>query len=250
MSANILDIIWNNIMIESKLLISSEPTLTNFIHTNILQHKSFTDALICAISQKLSTENINTTELIKILQHIHHRDINIAISAAHDIHHIRLHDPSINKYITPFLYLKGFHALQAYRISHWLWNHNRKDLAMYFYNKIATIFNVDIHPAADIGYGIMLDHATGIVIGETSVVENNVSIMQSVTLGSTGKTTGNRHPKIRHHVMIGAGSIILGNIEIGTGAKIGAGSVVLHPVPPYTTVTGTLAKLIVKNKKS
>lgn len=246
MLLNTLEIVWNNILIESKLLLKSEPKLTKFIYMTILQHKNFKDALIYVISQKLSTEYINTTEIIKIFTEIYHYDINIIISAAHDIYKIRLHDPSVNKYLTPFLYLKGFHALQIHRISHWLWNHNHKDLAMYFYNHITTIYNVDIHPAANIGHSIILDHATGIVIGETTLIENNVSIMQSVTLGSTGKNTGDRHPKIRQEVMIGAGSIILGNIEIGIGAKIGAGSVVIHSVPPYSTVTGKPAKLVEK----
>lgn len=249
MLSNILEIIWNNIIIESKLLIHSEPILNNFIYKNILQHKNFKNALTYNMSQKLSTENIDLIQLIKILKDIYNYDVNIIIAAAYDIYKTKRNDPSINKYLTPFLYLKGFHALQGYRISHWLWNHNRQELAMYFYNHITTTYNIDIHPAAKIGHGIMLDHATGTVIGETSVIENNVSIMQSVTLGSTGKNTGDRHPKIRQNVMIGAGSIILGNIEIGMGAKIGAGSVVLHPVPPYSTVTGTLATLK-KHKKN
>lgn len=248
MLPNTLKIIWSNITIESRLLIHSEPILNDFIHDNILQHKNLKEALTHIISQKLSTINISTNNLIQILNNIYNSDINIIISAAHDIHHIHLHDPSVNKYLTPLLYLKGFHALQIYRISHWLWNHNHQELAMYFYNYISSFLNVDIHPAANIGHGIMLDHATGIVIGETSVIENNVSIMQSVTLGSTGKTTGNRHPKIRQGVMIGAGSIILGNIEIGSKSKIGAGSVVLHTVPPCSTVIGNPAKIIIKNE--
>lgn len=246
MLSNTLEKVWNNILIESRLLINSEPTLKKFIYTTVLQHKNFKDALIYIISQKLSTNNIKTNELIKILTEIYHHNSNIITSAAYDIYKTRLYDPSITKYLTPFLYLKGFHVLQAHRISYWLWNHNRQDLAMYFYNHITTIYNVDIHPAANIGRSIMLDHATGIVIGETTIIEDNVSIMQAVTLGSTGKNTGNRHPKIKQNVMIGAGAIILGNIEIGTGAKIGAGSVVLHSVPPYSTVTGMPAKLIKK----
>lgn len=249
MPSNTLEIVWNNILIESRLLVNSEPTLTNFIYTTILQHKNFKDALIYIISKKLSTNNINTIDVIKILNDIYNYDANIMVYAAYDIYKTRSHDPSVTKYLTPFLYLKGFHALQAHRISHWLWNHNRQELAMYFYNHIVTTCNVDIHPAVNIGHSIMLDHATGIVIGETAIIENNVSIMQSVTLGGTGKTIGNRHPKIRQKVIIGAGSIVLGNIEIGIGAKIGAGSVVLHSVPPYSTVTGIPAKLVKKNKK-
>lgn len=244
MSVNTLEIVWNNIIIESKLLIDSEPILSKFLYTTLLQHKSFKDALIHILSVKLDTLNIPVIDVIYILKDVCESDNSIVIAAACDIYATRMHDPSITKYITPFLYLKGFHALQLYRITNWLWNHKQIDLAMYFYNHITTAFNVDIHPAASIGYGIMLDHATGVVIGETSLIENNVSIMQAVTLGSTGKIKGDRHPKIRQGVLIGAGSIILGNIEIGCGAKIGAGSIVLHSVPPYSTVTGKPATLI------
>lgn len=249
MTLNILEIVWSNMKIEARLLIDSEPILTSFIYTTLLRHTNFKDAFIHMLSKKLTNENISTIAIVQILADICEADNNIIISAAQDIYAIRLNDPSVTKYLTPFLYLKGFHALQAHRISHWLWQHDRKELSMYFYNHISTTFNVDIHPAARIGYGVMIDHATGVVIGETSVVENNVSIMQSVTLGGTGKTNGDRHPKIRQKAMIGAGSIILGNIEVGYGAKIGAGSVVLHSVPPYATVAGKPAKLIKKTNK-
>ncbi|URJ25069.1 serine O-acetyltransferase [Candidatus Blochmannia ocreatus (nom. nud.)] len=243
---NVLEIIWNNIQIESRLLIDSEPILTNFIYNSLLKHKSFKDALIHIIAKKLANIDVSITGILKIIQNIYDSDENIITAAAKDIYAIHANDPAITKYITPFLYLKGFHTLQIHRISNWLWHNNRQELAIYLYNYNTKTFNVDIHPAANIGCGVMMDHATGIVIGETSVIENNVTIMQSVTLGSTGKTQGNRHPKIRQKAMIGAGSIILGNIEIGYGAKIGAGSVVLHSVPPYSTVTGIPAKLIKK----
>ncbi|MDU5692021.1 MAG: serine O-acetyltransferase [Citrobacter freundii] len=142
--------------------------------------------------------------------------------------------------------LSYFHALQAYRIGHWLWHQGRQALAIFLQNQVSVTFQVDIHPAAKIGRGIMLDHATGIVVGETAVIENDVSILQSVTLGGTGKAGGDRHPKIREGVMIGAGAKILGNIEVGRGAKIGAGSVVLQPVPPHTTAAGVPARIVGK----
>lgn len=245
MSSNKLEVVWNNMIVETRLLIDSEPILSTFLYTTLLKHNSFRNALIYILSKKLSNLDINAIDLIQILEDIYRSDDNIVIAAANDIYAIRVNDPSVTKYITPFLYFKGFHALQAYRITHWLWNHNHLELAMYLYSYIVTTFNVDIHPAAEIGYGIVLDHATGVVIGETAIVENDVAIMQSVTLGSTGKTNGgDRHPKIRTGVLIGAGAIVLGNIEIGIKAKIGAGSVVLHAVPPYSTVTGKPAKLI------
>lgn len=244
MSSNILEVVWNNIIIEARLLVGYEPILSKFLYTTLLKHDSFKDALIYILSKKLSNSDINAIDLIRILEDIYKSDDNIVVSAASDIYAVRLHDPSVTKYMTPFLYLKGFHALQAYRITHWLWNNGSVELSMYFYNYIVTVFNVDIHPAAEIGCGIMMDHATGVVIGETAIVEDNVSIMQSVTLGSTGKIDGDRHPKIRQGVFIGAGAIILGNIEVGSKSKIGAGSVVLHSVPPYSTVTGKSAQLV------
>ncbi|ADV33977.1 serine acetyltransferase [Candidatus Blochmanniella vafra str. BVAF] len=244
MVVNKIDMVWSNMIFEAKLLLNSEPLLMNFLYMFLLKHNSFKDALVYMLSTKLSNVDIKKNDLIGMLKNIYEDDNDIVISAAWDVYVIRLNDPSVSKYITPFLYFKGFHALQAYRIIHWLWNNNREELAMYFYNCISVIFNVDIHPAAKIGRGIMLDHATGVVIGETAVIENNVSIMQSVTLGSTGKIQGNRHPKIKQDVLIGAGAIVLGNIEIGCGAKIGAGSIVLHSVPPYSTVTGKSAQLV------
>lgn len=161
---------------------------------------------------------------------------------AADICAVKERDPAVDYYSIPLLYLKGFHALEAYRVGHWLWNQGRRALATYLQNQISVVFGVDIHPAAKIGRGIMLDHATGIVVGQTAVIENDVSILQNVTLGGTGKEHGDRHPKIREGVMIGAGAKVLGNIEVGAGAKIGAGSVVLNPVPAHTTVVGVPAK--------
>lgn len=244
MLLNVLEIVWNNMIIETRLLIGSEPILSQFLYATLLKHNSFKNALIYILSKKLSNSDINAIDLMRILEDIYASDDSMVVSAASDIYAIRLNDPSVTRYITPFLYLKGFHALQAYRVTHWLWNHGNLELAMYFYNYIVTVFNVDIHPAAEIGCGIMMDHATGVVIGETAIVENDVSIMQSVTLGSTGKISGDRHPKIRRGVLIGAGAIVLGNIEIGVKSKIGAGSIVLHSVPPYSTVTGKSAKLV------
>jgi serine O-acetyltransferase len=146
--------------------------------------------------------------------------------------------------LAPFLNFKGFHALQAYRIAHWLWNQQRQLLAVHLQNRISEVFGVDIHPAARVGSGILFDHATGIVIGETAVIEDNVSMLHGVTLGGTGKEIGDRHPKIRQGVLIGAGASILGNIEIGAGAKVAASSVVLDPVPPHCTVAGVPARIV------
>ena len=153
-------------------------------------------------------------------------------------------DPACEDLTTPFLFYKGFHALQAHRIAHWLWREGRRTLAQFFQNQISVTLGVDFHPAARVGCGIMLDHATGIVVGETAVIEDDVSILHSVTLGGTGKVTGDRHPKIRKGVLLAAGCKVIGNIEVGEGAKVGAGSVVLDNVPPHVTVAGVPARVV------
>lgn len=155
-------------------------------------------------------------------------------------------DPASTSYSHPFLYFKGFQAPQSYRVAHWLWTRDRRSLALFLQNRVSQVFAVDIHPAARIGQGILIDHGTGVVIGETAVVENDVSMLHDVTLGGTGKETGDRHPKVRAGVLIGTGAKILGNVEIGTGAKIGAGSVVLTSVKPHCTVAGVPAKVVGK----
>jgi serine O-acetyltransferase len=171
-------------------------------------------------------------------------DPSISTAMRADLQAVSERDSACCSLVTPLLFFKGFHALQSYRIAHWLWQQGRNSLALFLQNRISSVFAVDIHPAARIGKGIMFDHATGIVIGETAVVEDNVSIMQSVTLGGTGKEAGDRHPKVRRGVLISAGAKILGNIEIGECAKVGAGSVVLKDVAPRTTVAGVPARVV------
>jgi serine O-acetyltransferase len=171
-------------------------------------------------------------------------DEGIAQAFRCDIAAVYDRDPACDRRIEPVLFFKGFHAIQTHRLAHWLWNRGRRDFALYLQSRSSSIFGTDIAPAAPMGRGIMLDHATGIVVGRTASIGNDVSILQDVTLGGTGKETGDRHPKIRDGVLIGAGAKILGNIEIGEGAKVAAGSVVLHAVPPYTTVAGVPAKVI------
>lgn len=238
--------IWKCIKDEARLLAVSEPMLASFYHATLLKHNELCDALSYMLANKLSSAVMPAIALREIAQEAYQADPAMIIAATTDIQAVRLRDPAIDKYSTPLLYLKGYHALQSYRIAHWLWQQGRQALAIFLQNQISLSFQVDIHPAARIGQGIMLDHATGVVIGETAVVENDVSILQSVTLGGTGKTCGDRHPKIREGVMIGAGAKVLGNIEVGRGAKIGAGSVVLHSVPAHTTVAGVPARIVGK----
>lgn len=241
-----LELIWDYIKKEAKKIVYYEPMLASFYYETLLKHKNFCNALSYILANKLANSILPAISIQKIIEDIYKKDFSIVISAIYDIQAVHQRDPAVDKYSTPMLYLKGFHALQAYRIGHFLWKNKRYSMALYIQNASSVSFAVDIHPAANIGHGIMFDHATNIVIGETAVVENDVSILQSVTLGGTGKTSGDRHPKIRKGVMIGAGAKILGNIEIGRGAKIGAGSVVLHTIPAYTTAAGIPARIVGK----
>nr|WP_294613415.1 serine O-acetyltransferase [uncultured Gilliamella sp.] len=238
------DMLWQTIRHEALQLIESEPMLASYFHATLLNHDNLDSALSYILANKLATQVMPAIEIREIAWQAYQADQHIIQSAITDILAVYIRDPATNYYSTPLLYYKGFLSLQAYRIAHWLWQQNRKSLAIFFQSQIAIVFGVDIHPAANIGSGVMFDHATGIVIGETTVIENDVSILQSVTLGGTGKENGDRHPKIREGVMIGAHSTILGNIEIGKGAKIGAGSVVLESVPQHTTVAGVPAKIV------
>ncbi len=238
--------VWAEIKKEAKHLAEHEPILASFFHATLLKHECLGRALSYILANKLSNDIMPAISVREIIDEAFTHSPKMVNAAAHDAIAVCTRDPAVDKYSTPLLYLKGYHALQAYRVAHWLWKQNRKSLAIYLQNEISVVFGVDIHPAAEIGCGIMLDHATGIVIGETAVVENDVSLLQSVTLGGTGKEGGDRHPKVRQGVMIGAGAKILGNIEIGRCAKVGAGSVVLKPVPPHTTVVGVPAKIVGK----
>jgi serine O-acetyltransferase len=168
----------------------------------------------------------------------------IGVAARIDLRAIRDRDPACSQFWIPLLYFKGFHALQSYRIGHWLWSEGRRSLARHLQNRISEVFAVDIHPAARLGKGILIDHGTGVVIGETAVVDDNVSMLHGVTLGGTGKESGDRHPKVRSGVLLSVGVKLIGNIEIGEGAKVGAGSVVLEDVPPHTTAVGVPARVV------
>ncbi|AAM67622.1 serine O-acetyltransferase [Buchnera aphidicola] len=243
--------LWNMIKHKAQKILKKEPILSNFYQKSILNHKKLSHSLSCILSDKLSTSMISEKDIYNIFNKIYANNISIINSVVKDIKAASQRDPVVKHYLTPLLYLKGFHALEAYRLSHYLWNIKRYELSAYLQSRISTVFSVDIHPAASIGSGIMLDHATGIVIGEGVIIENDVSIFHSVTLGGTGSNTGkNRHPIIRKNVTIGAGAKILGNIEVGQGVKVGAGSIVLKNIPPFVTVVGVPAKIIKKIKNS
>ena len=240
------DPVWERILDETKEQVVQEPALASFLHATILNHETLESALSFHLANKLANPAISALQIRQIIEEAMSKNCGISTAVRADIKAIFDRDSACDFYNLPFLYFKGFHALQAYRVANCLWHHDRTALAYFLQSHISMVFGVDIHPAAKIGKGIMLDHATGIVIGETTVVEDDVSIMQNVTLGGTGKEGGDRHPKIRRGVLVSAGVKILGNIEIGEGAKVGAGSVVLDNVQPHTTVVGVPAKLVGK----
>lgn len=242
------DTIWQTIREEATGMARSEPILASFLHATILKHSSLEAALSFHLANKLDSPTVSAMLIREVIQEALDKDKNIGTAVRADLEAVLERDSACNSLAQPLLFFKGFHALQAYRVAHWLWTQQREPLALFLQNQISEVFGVDIHPAAHIGKGIMIDHATSLVIGETAVVEDDVSLMHSVTLGGTGKVGGDRHPKIRRGVLISVGAKILGNIEIGEGAKIGAGSVVLKPVEAHTTVAGVPAVVVGRPK--
>ena len=239
--------LWEIMCEEARVKAKEEPILGSYFHATILNHKSFGSALSFRLASKLDNPMLPTMLIRDVVTEATDDDEEILKAAEIDMLATYARDPACEDLSTPFLFYKGFHALQAYRISHWLWTHGRETMAHFFQNQISVTLGVDIHPAAQIGSGLMLDHATGIVVGETAVIDDDVSILHAVTLGGTGKESGDRHPKIRRGVLLAAGCKVIGNIEVGEGAKVGAGSVVLTDVPPGVTVAGVPAKIVGKS---
>ena len=221
-----------------------ETHLEHMLEDVVISRESLADSLAARLSRRLSREDMQRGELEPLLGKILRADGELMLSVVRDMTAIVDRDPACQSALEPLLFYKGFLAISAYRVAHRLWLDGRRPLALYFQSIVSEVFGVDIHPAANIGSGILLDHATSVVIGETSIVEDNVSILHEVTLGGTGKVTGERHPIVRSGVLIGAGSKILGRVEIGECAKIGAGSVVLDDVPPHKTVAGVPAVIM------
>ena len=238
------DTMWREIQREAQQDALEEPALASFLYSVILHHPTLEDALSFHLASKLGSSTVPELTLRDLICEAFAGDPQIGEAIRADINAVFTRDPACTKYSIPFLFFKGFHAIQSYRAANYYWERDRKPLALYLQSRIAETFAVDIHPAASIGRGLLFDHATGIVIGETAVVEDDVSMLHEVTLGGTGKETGDRHPKVRRGVLIGAGAKILGNVEIGQGAKIGAGSVVLTPIPPHCTAVGVPARVV------
>ena len=237
------DTIWQRIVQEAQSAARDEPILAGFFQSTILDHDSLGSALSYHLANKLASSAAPASMLRKVMNRAFSTD-GIIQAVAADIQATVSRDSACNLYLTPFLYFKGFLALQSYRAAHQLWLEDRRSLALLLQYRISLKFAVDIHPAAQIGSGLLIDHATGLVIGETAVIEDCVSIMQSVTLGGTGKASGDRHPKIRKGVLIGPGAKILGNIEVAEGAMVAASSVVLKSVPAHAIVAGVPATVI------
>jgi serine O-acetyltransferase len=236
--------VWKELTAGARSAIIAEPMLAPLFRKYILERISFADAIASRLSAKLDEDTEHYGHLRKCFLGVLAAEPAIAIAIAADLRAVVARDPACEDVLVPFLWFKGFQAITCYRFAHWLWTNGQRHFARHLQSRVSEVFAVDIHPAARIGKGIMLDHATGFVVGETAVIEDDVSFLHAVTLGGTGKNHGDRHPKVRRGVLVGAGAKILGNIEIGEGAKVGAGSVVLDPVPAHTTVTGVPAKVV------
>lgn len=242
--AQTYDPIWSEIRREAATAMAAEPALGSFIFATLLSHDRLDDAICHRLAQRLDHSDVDAVLINQTFQSIlaDHPDLGSVFRA--DLAAVFDRDPACSRYIEPLLYFKGFHALATHRFAHALWREGRRDFALFLQSQSSRTFAVDIHPAALFGQGIMIDHATGIVVGETAQVGNNCSFLHGVTLGGSGKETGDRHPKIGEGVLLGAGAKVLGNITVGDGSRIAAGSVVLAAVPPHVTVAGVPAKIV------
>ncbi|WP_299041171.1 serine O-acetyltransferase [uncultured Tateyamaria sp.] len=239
-----IDPVWDQITEEARQAVADEPLVGGFVHACILHHKSVEKALSYRIAAKLASNEMSMVVVREIVEEAYQKSPALVEAARADLVAVYERDPACHRLLQPILYFKGYQAMQAYRVGHFLWEEGHTDLAYFFQMRVSEIFGVDIHPAARIGKGIMIDHAHSIVIGETAVVGDNVSMLHSVTLGGTGKEEEDRHPKIGNGVLIGAGAKVLGNIKVGNCSRIAAGSVVLDEVPPCKTVAGIPARIV------
>lgn len=236
--------LWTRLRQEAEEAVAREPMLARLFFDSVLNQPSFEDAVLHRIAARLQNDVATLAVLGDVFRQALAADPDIAEALRADIAAVFERDPACDRFIEPFLYFKGFHAIQTHRLAHWLWTNGHRDFALYLQSRSSDVFQTDIHPEARFGRGIFLDHATGLVVGATAVIEDEVSLLQNVTLGGTGKESGDRHPKIRRGAMIGAGAKILGNIEIGSCARVAAGSVVLRSVPANSTVAGVPAKVV------
>jgi serine O-acetyltransferase len=236
--------VWASLRNEAERASRDEPALASLLNSVILAHDRLADALSFQLARKVADQELRAMSAREFAQEAYEADPSIVAAAELDLKAVFERDPACKGYVQPFLFFKGFMALQTHRVSHWMWTHGRETLAHYLQSRASEIFQVDIHPAAQVGSGIFFDHGTGIVIGETAVIGNDVSMLHGVTLGGTGAERGDRHPKIGNGVLLGAGAKVLGNIHIGDYAKVASGSVVLKPVPAGCTAAGVPARLV------
>jgi len=239
-----VDPVWTRIRSEAEQVVRQEPELASFIYSSILHHDTLEMAVVHRIAERLDHPDVSGELIRQAYVDALDADPSIGEAFRADIVATFDRDPATHRFIEPVLYFKGFHAIQTHRLAHWLYGKARKDFAYYLQSRSSAVFQCDINPNARIGRGIFLDHATGLVVGETAAIGDDVSILHGVTLGGTGKETEDRHPKIGRGVMIGAGATVLGNIEVGYCARIAAGSVVISPVPHNKTVAGVPAKVV------
>jgi serine O-acetyltransferase len=239
-----VDPVWARIRREAEDVARREPELATFMYESILHHDTLEAAVIHRLAERLDHGAVSGELIRQAYADALEDQPSLGDIFRADIVATADRDPATHRLLEPLLYYKGFHAIETHRLAHWLWGKGRRDFAYYLQSRSSSVFQCDIHPAARIGRGIFLDHATGLVVGETALIEDDVSILHDVTLGGTGKEAGDRHPKIRQGVMIGAGAKILGNIEVGHCSRIAAGSVVINAVPNNVTVAGVPAKVI------
>ena len=235
--------LWFKIQDEIKLRVEAEPSLGSFLYSLVLSQKDLIGAVASILASKLHSDALSAMDIKKFILEVYRNCKDIEINLEEDIKFFKDHDPACKYFSTPLLFYKGFLGLAAYRAAHCLWNNERHTMALFFQNRASEVFGVDIHPAAKIAGGVMIDHATGVVIGETSEIESEVSIFQGVTLGGKGFESGKRHPNIKKGASIFAASTVLGDITIGEGAIVAAGSLVIKDVPNNTTVAGVPAKI-------
>ncbi|MDQ0315742.1 serine O-acetyltransferase [Amorphus orientalis] len=238
------DPVWERIREDASRIAQSEPALAGFIHATILDQPDLESAISQRVAHRLGDASVGPTHIRHAFRQAFEARPELSEILRVDVVTVYDRDPACHRLIDPVLYFKGFHAIQTHRLANYLWHEGRRDFAYYLQSRSSSEFQVDIHPAVPMGRGIFIDHATGVIVGETAVIEDDVSILQGVTLGGTGKEDGDRHPKIRHGVLVGAHAAILGNIEVGNCARVAAGSVVLKPVPPKSTVAGVPARVV------
>ncbi len=236
--------VWAALRNEAEHAAQAEPYLASLLNATVLAHTQLSAALSYHLARKLGDQELRAMSVREVCEEAYDAEPAIIDAAEADLRAVFERDAACKGYVQPFLFFKGFHAIQSYRVANWLWRQGRETLAFYLQSRVSELFQVDIHPAAKLGSGLFIDHGTGIVVGETATVGDDVSMLHGVTLGGTGAQRGDRHPKIARGVLLGAGAKVLGNIEVGEYAKIASGSVVLKPVPAHCTAAGVPARLV------